>query len=104
MAPNAVRDGSVTDRHSVHVCTRVIVVSCATFDAVFLERHPTHSDRFLLLDVLPGAAGGDLAKLYYASRKNEGRRAVVAAVLLFDLVIGLLSLVLISLLACAIFQ
>jgi glycosyltransferase 2 family protein len=50
---------------------------------------------FFFSTFLPGAAGGDLAKLYYATRENEGRRAEVASVLLFDRIIGLLSLVLI---------
>ena len=50
---------------------------------------------FFFSTFLPGAAGGDLAKLYYATRENEGRRAEVATVLLFDRIIGLLSLVLI---------
>jgi len=44
---------------------------------------------------LPGAAGGDLAKLCYATRENQGRRTEVATVLLFDRIVGLLSLVLI---------
>jgi glycosyltransferase 2 family protein len=50
---------------------------------------------FFFSTFLPGAAGGDLAKLYYAMRENEGRRTEVATVLLFDRIIGLLSLVLI---------
>jgi len=50
---------------------------------------------FFFATFLPGAAGGDLAKLYYATRENQGRRAEVATVLLFDRIIGLLSLVLI---------
>jgi glycosyltransferase 2 family protein len=50
---------------------------------------------FFFSTFLPGAAGGDLAKLYYATRENEGRRAEVATVLLFDRIMGLLSLVLI---------
>ena len=49
---------------------------------------------FFFSTFLPGAAGGDLAKLYYATRENEGRRTEVATVLLFDRIIGLLSLVL----------
>lgn len=52
---------------------------------------------------LPGAAGGDLVKLYYATRKNEGRRAEVATVLLFDRLIGLFSLVLIPFLIAPFF-
>jgi uncharacterized membrane protein YbhN (UPF0104 family) len=50
---------------------------------------------FFFSTFLPGAAGGDLAKLYYATRENEGRRTEVATVLLFDRIIGLVSLVLI---------
>jgi uncharacterized membrane protein YbhN (UPF0104 family) len=46
---------------------------------------------FFFSTFLPGAAGGDLAKLYYATHENEGRRAEVATVLLFDRIIGLLS-------------
>jgi glycosyltransferase 2 family protein len=49
---------------------------------------------FFFSTFLPGAAGGDLAKLYYATRENESRRAEVATVLLFDRIIGLLSVVL----------
>lgn len=49
---------------------------------------------FFFSTFLPGAAGGDLAKLYYATRENHGKRAEVATVLLFDRVIGLFSLVL----------
>ncbi len=49
---------------------------------------------FFFSTFLPGAAGGDLAKLYYAARDNEGRRTEVATVLLFDRIIGLLSLIL----------
>jgi glycosyltransferase 2 family protein len=44
---------------------------------------------FFFSTFLPGAAGGDLAKLYYATREYEGRRAEVATVLLFDRIIGL---------------
>jgi glycosyltransferase 2 family protein len=50
---------------------------------------------FFFSTFLPGAAGGDLAKIYYATRENEGRRIEVATVLFFDRIMGLLSLVLI---------
>ena len=50
---------------------------------------------FFFSTFLPGAAGGDLAKLYYATRENEGRRTEVVTVLLFDRIVGLSSLVLI---------
>ncbi len=59
---------------------------------------------FFFSTFLPGAAGGDLAKLFYATRENEGRRADVATVLLFDRIIGLLSLVLIPLLFVPLFS
>jgi uncharacterized membrane protein YbhN (UPF0104 family) len=52
---------------------------------------------FFFSTFLPGAAGGDLAKLYYASKENHGRRAEVAAVLLFDRLIGMFSLLLLPL-------
>jgi glycosyltransferase 2 family protein len=53
---------------------------------------------FLFSTFLPGAAGGDIAKLVYATRENRGRRTVVATVLVLDRVIGLFSLVLLPLL------
>src|ERR1700729_271910 len=53
---------------------------------------------FLFSTFLPGAAGGDIAKLVYATRGNHGRRAEVATVLILDRVVGLFSLVLLPLL------
>jgi glycosyltransferase 2 family protein len=47
---------------------------------------------------LPGAAGGDLAKLYYAARENKGRRAEIVTVIAFDRVVGLFSILLLPLL------
>jgi glycosyltransferase 2 family protein len=41
---------------------------------------------------LPGAAGGDLAKLYYASAENKGRRTEIITVIIFDRVVGLFSI------------
>lgn len=58
---------------------------------------------FFFSTFLPGAAGGDLAKLYYATRENEGRRTEVATVLLFDRIIGLFSLVLLPFLIAPFF-
>lgn len=43
----------------------------------------------------PGASGGDIAKIFYATRQASGRRAEVAVVLLLDRAIGLFSLFLI---------
>jgi glycosyltransferase 2 family protein len=47
---------------------------------------------------LPGAAGGDLAKLYYAARENKGRRAEIVTVIAFDRAVGLFSILLLPLL------
>lgn len=47
---------------------------------------------------LPGRAGGDLAKIFYASKENAGRRAEIIAILLLDRAIGLFSLLLLPLL------
>jgi glycosyltransferase 2 family protein len=58
---------------------------------------------FFFSTFLPGAAGGDLAKVYYAAKENQGRRAEVAAILLFDRVIGLLSLLFLPLMAAPFF-
>jgi len=53
---------------------------------------------FFFSTFLPGAAGGDIAKLVYATRENHGRRTEVATVLILDRVVGLFSLVLLPLL------
>jgi uncharacterized membrane protein YbhN (UPF0104 family) len=52
---------------------------------------------------LPGAAGGDALRIYYASRGNEGRRTEVATILVFDRLIGLFALLLVPLLAAPFF-
>jgi len=41
---------------------------------------------------LPGSGGGDLVKLYYATRENTGRRTEVATVLMFDRAIGFFAM------------
>jgi uncharacterized membrane protein YbhN (UPF0104 family) len=53
---------------------------------------------FLFSTFLPGAAGGDIAKLVYAAKENKGSRAEVATVLILDRLVGLYSLVLLPLL------
>jgi uncharacterized membrane protein YbhN (UPF0104 family) len=53
---------------------------------------------FLFSTFLPGAAGGDIARLVYATRQNHGRRAEVATVLILDRFVGLFSLVLLPIL------
>jgi uncharacterized protein (TIRG00374 family) len=46
---------------------------------------------------LPGAAGGDLAKLFYATSENKGRRAEIVTVVVFDRAVGLFSILLLPL-------
>lgn len=41
---------------------------------------------------LPGATGGDLIKIYYASKGNPGKRAEIITILIFDRIIGMFSL------------
>jgi len=47
---------------------------------------------------LPGAAGGDLAKVYYAVKENSGKRSEIVMILALDRAIGLFSLLLLPLL------
>ena len=51
----------------------------------------------------PGAAGGDIAKIFYATRQASGRRTEIAVVLLLDRAIGLFSLFLIPILLTPVF-
>ncbi len=52
---------------------------------------------------LPGRAGGDVAKVFYASRENSGRRTEIVTILLFDRALGLFSLLLLPLLLAPFF-
>lgn len=52
---------------------------------------------------LPGRTGGDVAKVFYASRGNHGLRTEIITVLLLDRVLGLFSLLLLSLLVAPMF-
>lgn len=52
---------------------------------------------------LPGATGGDIIKIYYASKGNSGRRAEVVTILILDRIIGLFGLLLLPLLLIALF-
>lgn len=49
-------------------------------------------------NVVPGAAGGDVARLYYTTKGNRGNRVEVATVVLLDRGVGLMSMLLIPLL------
>ncbi len=46
---------------------------------------------------LPGAGGGDLVKLYYATKDNPGRRARISTILLFDRAIGFFAMLILPL-------
>lgn len=46
---------------------------------------------------LPGAAGGDVARVFYATKGNSGRRTEIITVLLFDRALGLFSLLILPL-------
>ncbi|MGH9575558.1 MAG: lysylphosphatidylglycerol synthase transmembrane domain-containing protein [Candidatus Acidiferrales bacterium] len=52
---------------------------------------------------LPGAAGGDLAKLFYAAKENKGRRAEIVTTIAFDRTVGLFSILLLPLLFAPLF-
>lgn len=47
---------------------------------------------------LPGATGGDIIKIYYASKGNPGKRAEVVTILILDRIVGLFGLLLLPLL------
>lgn len=53
---------------------------------------------YFFAQFLPGSAGGDLAKLFYAAKENKGRRSEIITISLFDRAIGMFSLLLMPLL------
>lgn len=52
---------------------------------------------------MPGSAGGDLIKIYYAGRGNQGQRTEVATILLFDRAIGMYAMLILPLLIAPFF-
>jgi len=58
---------------------------------------------FFFATFVPGSAGGDIARLFYATRENSGRRTEIMTVLIFDRVIGLFSMLLLPLLFAPMF-
>lgn len=46
---------------------------------------------------LPGSAGGEVARFYYAGRENHGSWPEIAAALLFDRLMSVLCLILVRL-------
>jgi len=59
---------------------------------------------FFFATFLPGAAGGDLSKLFYTTRGNGGRRITIMTVVLLDRAIGLFSLLLLPLIFVPMFS
>jgi uncharacterized membrane protein YbhN (UPF0104 family) len=58
---------------------------------------------FFFATFVPGAAGGDIARLFYVTRENGGRRTEIITVVIFDRVIGLFSMLLLPLLFAPMF-
>jgi uncharacterized protein (TIRG00374 family) len=58
---------------------------------------------FFFATFLPGAAGGDLARIFYAAQGKSARRTEIITVLIFDRVIGLFSLLLLPLIFAPMF-
>ena len=52
---------------------------------------------------LPGSTGGDVIKIYYATRDNRGRRTEVATIMLLDRAIGMFALMIWPLLIAPLF-
>src|ERR1700746_4094943 len=59
---------------------------------------------FFFATFLPGAASGDLSKLFYTTRGNGGRRIEIMTVVLLDRAIGLFSLLLLPLIFLPMFS
>jgi hypothetical protein len=58
---------------------------------------------FFFAAFLPGAAGGDFARVFYTARNNKDRLSEIVAVTLFDRAIGLFSLLIMPLVLVFIF-
>jgi len=52
---------------------------------------------------LPGASGGDVIKIYYATTGNQGRRTELVTVMILDRVIGMFAMVILPLLIAPFF-
>jgi len=58
---------------------------------------------FFFATFVPGSAGGDIAKLFYATKENSGRKTEIMTVVIFDRLIGLFSMLLLPLLFAPMF-
>ena len=59
---------------------------------------------FFFAQFLPGATGGDLARLFYVAKDYKGRRSEILTVSLFDRAVGMLSLLVMPLLVAPAFS
>jgi glycosyltransferase 2 family protein len=53
---------------------------------------------------LPGTTGGDIAKLFYATKENKGRRTQIVTIVILDRIFGLFSVLLLPLLCAPFFS
>lgn len=58
---------------------------------------------FFFATFLPGSAGGDIAKLFYATRENSGRKTEIITIVILDRVVGIFSMLLLPLLFAPLF-
>jgi len=58
---------------------------------------------FFFATFAPGSAGGDIARLFYATKENGGRKTEIVAVVIFDRLLGLFSMLLLPLLFAPLF-
>jgi uncharacterized protein (TIRG00374 family) len=59
---------------------------------------------FFFATFVPGSAGGDIAKLFYATKENGGRKTEIVTVVMIDRLIGLFSMLLLPLLIAPMFH
>jgi glycosyltransferase 2 family protein len=59
---------------------------------------------FFFATFVPGSAGGDIARLFYATKENGGRKTEIMTVVIFDRLIGLFSMLLLPLLFAPVFS
>jgi len=69
-----------------------LLINAGHFDLSFLAAIKLTFIGWFFSTYLPGAAGGDVVKIYYASKGNQQRRAEVITIVLLDRFIGLFSL------------
>lgn len=58
---------------------------------------------FFFATFVPGSAGGDIARLFYATRENYGKKTEIMTVVIIDRAVGLFSMLLLPLLFAPMF-